>query len=542
MLSWRLQGFSFGTDNNVFHIPIVLRWFDLPQFSDDAFVQSMRDYATPVYTLLGLIANDGNIATVFFAAFLITRALTIYGLLLILRAVGLRDAWLWASAATLVLVSAIYGETAIARDEMFVSIFTHTALAQAVALMGVACLIRGRLICAAMALGLAFDLNAMVGIWTSVPAILVAIALLVGKPRVHGSRIACAAAVFALITFPILGWIVGTQHFGGQDFDYRKFLIGYYPNHFFIGWAHWPDRIAFGLELLSGLLATTLLPRNRRSVLLVLAGFVLVFVAGMTIGQLSHSRILLNLHLLRVDGMVTWLTVILVVAAAFSGLSTGRAIEVVFGIAVVCGLIINNWYVVLSTLLPLGAFRVAVLRSGRSLRLWHWGKWVAAGLAAPAFIGAALVWGVYSQAPAIPSARAVPIDQQLLGAWPAAPYWLQVTQWARSATQPDAVFLVPPKLDFVAAAKRRSWVGWKEGAVVMWAHEFYRLWRTRSDEVAALRDVESALRYACQHRIDYVVLDKRPGRALRGTAAVYPVFHNRWFAVVAPSACRRARR
>jgi hypothetical protein len=537
VLSWRLQGFAFGTDNNVFHIPIALRWFDLPQFSDDAFIQSLRDYATPVYAMLGLIADDGNIAAVFFAAFLFTRALTIYALLLILRACGLRDAWLWAATATLVLVSTVYGETAIGRDELFVSIFTHTALAQAIALIGVACLVRGRLVRAAAAMGLAFDLNAMVGTWALVPAILVALALLAGEPRVRARQVGWAAAVFALVSFPILGWIAATQHFGGQDFDYRKFLIGYYPNHFFIGWARWPDRIAFASQLLSGLLAAALLPRNRRAALLAIVGFALVFSAGMAIGQLSHSRFLLNLHLLRVDGMAIWLAVALVIAAAFAALASGRAAGVVCGIAAVSGLIAGNWDLVLAALLLLGAIRVVGWRSGWSLQGGHWGGWTVAGMAAAAFVGTALVWGAYSQAPVAPSGQSVPSDQQLLGAWPAAPYWLQVTQWARSTTRPDAVFLVPPKLDFVAAAKRRSWVGWKEGAAVMWAPGFYRLWRMRSEEVAALHDVGSALRYACRHGIDYVVLDKRPGRALPSIGAIHTVFSNRWFAVVTPARC-----
>ena len=538
LLSWRLQGFAFGTDNNVFHIPIVLRWFDLPQFSGDPFVQSLRDYATPVYAFLGLFANEANIETVFFAAFLATRALTIYAMLLIVRACGLRGVWLAAAGAGLVLASAVYGETVIGRDELFVSIFTHTALAQAVALIGVASLMRGRLTGAAIAAGLAFDLNVMVGVWALVPVMLTALIRLIAQPRTRIRETLLAAAAFALISLPVAVWIVATQNFAPPDFDYRKFLIGYYPNHFFIGWARWPDRIMFALQLLSGMTAAALLPRNGGKAALVLAGFALVFVAGIAVGQLSHSRFLLNLHLLRVDGMATWLAVALVLAAAFAALSKARDITAFAGIAAVSGLIANDWRMVFAALLLLGAGRLAAWRAGRSLPQMPLGKAALNVVAAVAFAGTAFIWGAYSQAPVVPSGRDVPSDQQLLGARPAAPYWLEVTRWARSATRAGAMFLVPPKLDFVAAAQRRSWVGWKEGAAVMWAPGFYPVWRTRSDGVAALHSVQATLRYACQHRIDYVVLDKRPGKSLSGATTAHAVFDNRWFAIVSPGCAK----
>ncbi|HEY4077857.1 MAG TPA: hypothetical protein VGM26_13085 [Rhizomicrobium sp.] len=380
----------------------------------------------------------------------------------------------------------------------------------------------------------------MVGVWTLLPIALTALTRLAIAPRQNARHILLATAAFASISLPVLAWIAVTQSFGPPGFDYRNFLIGYYPYHFFIGWARWPDRINFALQLLSGAIAIVLLPRNRGSAALAFAGLTLVFIAGIVVGQLSHSRFFLNLHLLRVDGMVIWLAVCLAMVAAFSALCTMRTIPAIGGIAAVTGLIANDWRVVLASLLLLAAARFITGKTGREFPEVPAMKPAVPVIAAVTFLYTAFAHGAYSQAPALPSAQSVPSDQQLLGAWPAAPQWQQVTQWARKATRPDTVFLVPPKLDFVAAAKRRSWAGWKEGAAVMWAPGVYSFWRTRTDEVTALHSVAAILVYACQHKIDYVVVDKRPGRALLGTNAVtHAVFSNRWFSVVPSPGCTK---
>jgi hypothetical protein len=69
----------------------------------------------------------------------------------------------------------------------------------------------------------------------------------------------------------------------------------------------------------------------------------------------------------------------------------------------------------------------------------------------------------------------------------------------------------------------------------MWAPETYPAWKARSDEVQALNSAAAQLAYACDHRIDYVVFDKRPGHMLPGAEQLdRPAFSNRWF-VVAPA-------
>jgi hypothetical protein len=109
-----------------------------------------------------------------------------------------------------------------------------------------------------------------------------------------------------------------------------------------------------------------------------------------------------------------------------------------------------------------------------------------------AFALVATTRGAYSARPAKPSSMMVPSDQQLAGAWPRSPEWRQVTDWARDATAADALFIIPLKLDFVAA-RRRDWVDWKEGAAAMWAPDIYAVWHTRTADLAALHSAPAIL-------------------------------------------------
>ena len=353
LLSVWLQGFEFGTQNNVFHIPIVLRWYDLAQFANDPFIQSLRDYATPVYPFLSLFTDQSSIGAVFLGALLLARIMTFFALYQIMRACGLRTPWLLGAVTAAVFVSAIYGETVISRDELLVNFFTHTTLAQAVALLGIACLIRGDPVRASIAAGLAFDLNAMVGVWAIAPIGLVCLASPATAPLTRAGSALRVAAAFTLTASPVLLWILTLDKFSAPDFDFRAYLADYYPYHFFIGWAHWPQRITFLLQLLSGLVAAALLPRNRGKAALALLGFTLVFGAGILVGQISHSRFLLTLHLMRADGMVLWVAVALVMSAAFTAISGSRIVSMPTGIATIAGLIANDWRIVLAGMLLL---------------------------------------------------------------------------------------------------------------------------------------------------------------------------------------------
>lgn len=531
-----LQGFQFGVDNNLFHIPIVLRWYDLPQFADDAFIQSLRGYATPVYPLLSLVATEANILAVFLGAHLLTRALTFYALLQAARAVGLRGLWPAAALVALSLASPLYGSSAIGRDELFTGLFTHTELAQAVALLGVAWLIRGDTTKAALAAGIAFDLNIMVGAWMLAPLALRMLAQVAADPPAGRAAILRGALFFGLAAAPELLWLATSGSFTRPRFNYAAYLADYYPYHFFIGWASWPDRFALALQATAGLVALWFLPKNRLGAAAALLGFAVVFGLGALIDSRTQSRLILNLHLLRVDGLLLWTAALLIASAACAALASARPLLLPGALIALAALVVGQWPLVLAGMLLLVAADAVSAWCAKSP--WPhrtYSPALAVLLLAGALGGGALLHRGYSVIPPAPKPLEPPSDAQLLGAAPRSPEWRQVTLWARERTAADAVFLVPWKLDFVAAAKRRSWVGWKEGASPMWAPETYARWRERGEAVRALPNAQAQLAYACAHRIDYVVVDKRRAAADAGPE-VPPAYSNRWFTVL-PAHC-----
>jgi hypothetical protein len=540
VLSIWLQGFQFGVDNNVFHLPIVLRWYDLPQFADDPVMQSLRRYATPVFPALGLISNEHNISAVFRVAHLATRTLTFLALAEIGGAVGLAGLRRLALLGALALSSVVYGNSAIGRDELLVNLFTHTALAQAVGLFSIAALVRGRPIQAGIAAGLALDLNVMVGVWLAVPFAAVALTDLVRR-RAPLRRLILAGIAFGLAGAPVVAWILWTQRFGPTGFDYRAYLVDYYPFHFFIGWSPWAQRIALALQVVGGLAATRLLPANRTSAAVALIAFSGLFLAGAAVDQVTHSRFILNLHLLRVDAMIAWMAALLMAAATVDALFGRRWLSAPGAGATLCGLVIGQWWLAAAGIAAMAAADWLGRRAHAAPRVGVQRPMPdAAALVATAAIVvlSVCVGGAYSAMPPPAAPGAPPTDAQLAGWRPIAPDWVAVANWARSATPSSATFLVPWKLDFTAVAQRRSWVGWKDGATAMWAPETYAAWRQRGAQVRALADAPAELAYACRQGIDYVILDKRPGHALPGADAAFPAaYANRWFSVIKPQGC-----
>src|SRR5579863_10028700 len=84
ILSMVRQSFRFGVINNIFHIPIVLKLFNLEQFAHDPFYQSLRSFTSLVWPALSLVATPEHIVAVFLGAQIVSRLLLylacIYGL------------------------------------------------------------------------------------------------------------------------------------------------------------------------------------------------------------------------------------------------------------------------------------------------------------------------------------------------------------------------------------------------------------------------------------------------------------------------------
>lgn len=309
-----LQGFSFGIANNIYHIPIVLKLYDLPQFANDAFIQSLRHFVSFIYFLMALVATPGNVEHLFLFAHLLTRALNIGAATIIALTLGLRD---WKSIGLFIVFitfgMAFYGTSPVGLDGLWIDYFSHTELAQAVALLALCCAVRDRFWPAAALWGIAFDLNAFVGAWCVLPIAALAIDFARRRGAVALRPLLIAAILAIAIIIPDVVWIWNTVKGERVDFSYRAFLRNFEQHHFMIDAASWDALLRFTTIVSTGVLGLWLLasPRWRA----VYAMFGLVFLAGCAAPFLTGSALILNLHLLRVDGLIQFLAAAFAIAA-----------------------------------------------------------------------------------------------------------------------------------------------------------------------------------------------------------------------------------
>ena len=532
LVSIAVQGFAYGVSNNVFHIPLILHDYAQPGFAHDAFAQTLPRYVSPVFPALSLIATRDNLPTVFLLVHAIGRWATLWAMLRILTLLGTSGPRLLFAAAVLVLAPGLMGITELGRQELLPGYFTHTALAQAALLWSIVHVLQGRFAAACVLAAIAFDINAFVGIWAIGPLLA---ALPVSRPPRR--TVIVGVVVGAVIAAPVAIWIAVVAASDRTTFDYVAFLRAYYPNHFFIDAASKASILQLAAALVSGALAARLL--GVRLLLWAGAGLATVFVAGILVGATATSPLLLNLHLLRVDGPLILLAACATLAVAVQ--AAGRdPFRTACAIGIAGALLIALWPAVLVALVLLQLPANLRDRLAAPIRP-TWDRLTRRPtriLATAAVLLAA--WGtlVVALKHRPPNSRSTE-DRYFIGQSPAFPEWWDTKLWARDHTLPAAVFLVPEMLQgFEQDALRPAWVDWKTGAAAMWAPSFHATWSARMDAVTALATPESRIRYACAQHLDYAVLDDR-GHPGSGTpvAGVAPAFRNRAFSIYPTRDC-----
>lgn len=504
-LSLLVTGHVSGTGNNVFHLGIMAGLRDEPQFAGDPFIQSLRHFASGFWwPFAGRVTSDAYQPLFLVLAFL-SRVLTFLGFLLCAATLGLRSRrQRLVLALLLVYPATMRGISVAGGGGLFLDGFTQSEVANGTTLLMLAAAARRRLAVALALNGVTFFINAFIAVWNLVPLGLIVATLLARRHLAPGPALRQGLAgllAFGLAAAPVVAAVRDNPAFGvAPGFDYVAFLRLYYPQHFLI------DSIppsALGLLLswvLAGAVSAYWLTRTVNVWLVALCGFALVWLAGAALPWLTHSPALLNLHLLRSSGSLQLLVTFATASLAALWL-TGSDREQ-------AGL----WG-------PLAAFALTA----------------AQGVLVPAMIP--LAWA--SRRPRVPAAIRLPQIHRWALALAALSVlelairqnreaaerrgevaaWRAVGLWARAATPPEAVFLLPcsrglPGHEFPLCrgsevfqfhAHRRVWVDFKSGAAVMWFPPYYATWYARLAETFALDGVPARLAYARQHGIGYVI-------------------------------------
>jgi hypothetical protein len=365
-------GFYYGKSNNIFHIPIVLKLYDLPQFADDAFYQSLRYYSSLLWPLLATFTTEATASTVFLLVFVVSRLILFIALLWLAFEFGARTiGTLGLAGLFLVATHFLKGVSPVGAHDLFIDYLSHTTLATALLLLSMLTQLRGYWLLSCTLAGLAFSTNAILGIWALSIIIVIRFAgpsgiLRQNIPLYSLVGLALGALAFLLTASPALLWIVKAKFASGMnvDFDYRAFIMSYFPDHFLI---HAASPTSIGALIIAvvigfyGIMAEGL-SRPWRAAWWALLG---IFCFGIILPYLFNSRDVFNLHLLRIDGVITyWVVTYLAATLATSLTRMDRLPDL--GVAPLFAsfaFIMGSWPVMLAALLGLW------WRTSRSLHL-----------------------------------------------------------------------------------------------------------------------------------------------------------------------------
>lgn len=553
-----LTGFYFGINNNVYHIPYVLHFTSNPEFLHDAYYRSMDNFTSIVWPLVRLFATEDNVEQVFYIACLFSRIMAFAALVYLVRLAGLQKPVEVLLAMVVLILMPLLQNTSIAGDHgMFESYFTHSETTWAFVFLSVGLLYADRIVPAYAMMGIAFSINAFVGIWLLGMNTLV---LLAAKKSIAAPMLLKAVCGFAMFALPTGFWIFFTLTGKHQavDFSYIDYIRSYYPQHFLVETAvGWSSMIKHLLLVCSGLLAARFLPDGRFWAYVQLAAL-LILLVGIPLPYLFNNRFIFNLHLIRSAGLGQAFAAVLLALACIRLLLQGETpARRIIGMVVLLSLTMLAVNVV-SIALILISMLAAVTDGGISSRFSPTAlnrRGIMQALSCLVLFLLALLLDFYQDATPFTAIQGVKLAvfpvafgllelhrhrrfriadyvvgvlllyTVILGSYRVRVYretrlaermlpenrsWTAMMDSIKSSDL-QGPFLLP--MDdhehtdyFQLQARRRVWVDWKQGAAVMWSPSFYRQWSTRYREVSALHSSPAMVSYARAHRIRYVVL------------------------------------
>lgn len=314
-----VHGLAFPGANNLFHVAIVLDYAGSVEGPHDAFHQTLGNFVSLMWPLLSLLATEANVGTVFLALYAANRAALL--LLIYLCAWEIaprRDSTGLALAASAVLlaVCAAWRLSPLGYSDVFVIYLSHTQVGLTLLVASLWLALRGQWLAAAALIGVNFNVNAFIAVWSA--AMLTAAHVWTGRGLREFARGAAAAALLAL---PTAIWIYRTvaEAAAPPDFDYRRYLLEFFPLHNLVH-LNWR-----GLVIAACLAAVVLVYiRNarlfrsagqRQTMLALFTALIGVLALGCAMPYVANSRLLYNLYPLRMDSVLIPLFIVLAAAA-----------------------------------------------------------------------------------------------------------------------------------------------------------------------------------------------------------------------------------
>ena len=512
-LTIAITGHQSGAGNNLFHLPILTGLYDQPNFAGDAFVQSIRFYASGFWMLLRHVADRDTMLDAFLPLQVASRFLFFVGVLAMARPLQVTGERQKGVFLVLVALAFVLRGVAPAGDGgLLVPIFTHSELANGTTLIALALAMRDRFGAAVFAWSVTFFINMFMAVWLAPALTLLAILSLMRgavSVRVLALRVLVGGVASLPLIVPVLMNVLGNPEFGrAPAFDYPTFLRDYWPMHFLVDQLAKRDLVALGgLVVTTWVVGLMLEARMRTAIWAVLFSYVAVWLVGAVVPWVTRSPTILNLHLLRSSAIIVIVAVVAVAAAVTRLLASDAKVDRRVWAPLMALLLVAGPYLIL--LVPV----VLLLRYARVLPHTFGPRWIA--VVAVAVMGVSVGSAIKTSLASDARFRAGQRE------------WLAMAAWARLRSAPNDRFLLPTKnINFAGslphddgsepsfvpggdvfevAAQRRVWVGFKEGAAAMWTPSYYGEWHRRVSDVLRLHSLPERVAYARSKGIAFVV-------------------------------------
>jgi hypothetical protein len=574
LLSLFFTGFQFGVNNNVFHVPYVLDWASLPQFSDDQFYQTLKYFTSGVWPPLRLIATESNVASLFLAMFVLTRLLTFIALAILLAELGLTGRrYLLLGILSAAATPWLQGASLVGEHGLFVDSFAHSEFSWPFVIGLMICLSRRHLLAAAFFAAIILSINAFIGIWM---LFIISFCLLLYKPYPRIGQLLKACLLFALLVLPISIWVASALMAPHPlaTFRFSEYIRAYFPYHFLIDTIGRPEIIAFLCLVIAGLFATRWVD-NRLFWKIALLGELILLAIGTVLPYIFDNKIVFDLHFLRVTGIIQFFNISFLIVASIRRLcKPGPGTDWIIATLLLAALIVNALYripllvLLLSACQPLGALALALhrqygqrspvlarlaLREDQIALFLACVSVVAWGIvykpdghfsiAIPAYfmlvlVGAILVDRIAARHRSVMATTFIllailaasvtqGIDHRKSDASREAAFMhgpLPLAQWIRTHPIPGKLLLSPEAMQaesFQLFAKTSVWVDYKQGAAVLWYPSFYLQWSQRYQEVRRLTTLPAVSAYASAHRIPYLAARDEGQSCPAGSALIH---------------------
>jgi hypothetical protein len=564
LLTTVYTGFYYGVSNNVFHIPYVLDLEHTPEFIDDPYYATLKNMTSIIWPIIRMFSVESNIESVFYIAFVVSTVMAYAGIIYIIRSVEYRLFPEILLVLTVLMLSPYLRDASIiGHCGMFLDFFNHSEVSWMFIFLSIGFLSLDKVVPSYAMIGIAFSINAFIGIWL---LFINTLTLILIRKKITYSKALKAFVAFAVFAFPVVIWIY-TAISGKAEvvqFKFIDYIRQYYPEHFLFEAASWDGFVMHIMMVSSGILAARHMP-NRRFWIVIQLVTAMIILIGIPLPYIFDNRFVFNLHLIRSAGVGQAIAAVLItIAGVRLFLDDSDQAKRNIGIVILLSMMLLDIKMLGMAILLLSMivsdFWVAQHADEHKNDLYnkvakYRDKLVMAcvvlltvaliknllqnpfnttqqlkSLLAVMVMGLMLFnnirnhsVGIYVVTVVVVYALSLSVItvidraklKQSTDEMPQNRSWNELVSWVKTSSLHGPFLLPSNDRDhtdyFQLQARKKVWVDWKQGAAVMWSPSFYEQWSTRNREVSELRTNEEYISYAKEHGIKYVVLSTTDG-------------------------------